>query len=117
MYQEVIRIQNQGASCRAGAPLRPGRTGLSACIFFASGKKGYRFYPLRVPKSGIPAGFGHRSFALQNSIYPPAADSNGNSGIPAARPSGACRNTPGEKLRSAIDYIKKYALEFYRKVE
>jgi hypothetical protein len=25
--------------------LRP--TGLSACIFFAGGKKGYRFYPLR----------------------------------------------------------------------
>jgi hypothetical protein len=23
-------------------------TGLSACIFFACGKKGYRFYPLRV---------------------------------------------------------------------
>jgi hypothetical protein len=56
---------------------------------------------LRVPKSGIPAGFGHRSFALQNSIYPPAADSNGNSGIPAARPSGACRNTPGNKRRLA----------------
>jgi hypothetical protein len=29
-------------------PAKPG-TGLSACIFFASGKKGYRFYPLRVP--------------------------------------------------------------------
>jgi hypothetical protein len=28
-------------------PLR-GRTGLSACIFFACGKKGYRFNPLRV---------------------------------------------------------------------
>jgi hypothetical protein len=25
-----------------------GRTGLSACIFFATGKKGYRFNPLRV---------------------------------------------------------------------
>jgi hypothetical protein len=25
-------------------------TGLSACIFFAAGKKGYRFYPLREPK-------------------------------------------------------------------
>jgi hypothetical protein len=25
------------------------RTGLYACIFFASGKKGYRFNPLRVP--------------------------------------------------------------------
>jgi hypothetical protein len=25
-------------------------TGLSACIFFACGKKGYRFYPLREPK-------------------------------------------------------------------
>jgi hypothetical protein len=23
------------------------KTGLSACIFFACGKKGYRFYPLR----------------------------------------------------------------------
>jgi hypothetical protein len=23
------------------------KTGLSACIFFAAGKKGYRFYPLR----------------------------------------------------------------------
>jgi hypothetical protein len=29
-------------------PVRRARTGLSACIFFASGKKGYRFYPLRV---------------------------------------------------------------------
>jgi hypothetical protein len=27
-----------------------GRTGLSACIFFAAGKKGYRFNPLREPK-------------------------------------------------------------------
>jgi hypothetical protein len=25
----------------------PQKTGLSACIFFACGKKGYRFYPLR----------------------------------------------------------------------
>jgi hypothetical protein len=30
------------------------RTGLSACIFFACGKKGYRFYPLRT--SPGPAG-------------------------------------------------------------
>jgi hypothetical protein len=28
-------------------------TGLSACIFFASGKKGYRFYPLRVLTAGV----------------------------------------------------------------
>jgi hypothetical protein len=34
-----------------------GRTGLSACIFFAAGKKGYRFNPLRVLKSGVHAGF------------------------------------------------------------
>jgi hypothetical protein len=34
------------------------RTGLSACIFFASGKKGYRFNPLRVPKSGVLPDFG-----------------------------------------------------------
>jgi hypothetical protein len=27
--------------------LLPQKTGLSACIFFAYGKKGYRFYPLR----------------------------------------------------------------------
>jgi hypothetical protein len=27
----------------------PQKTGLSACIFFARGKKGYRFYPLRGP--------------------------------------------------------------------
>jgi hypothetical protein len=31
--------------CTAGT-----RTGLSACIFFACGKKGYRFNPLREPK-------------------------------------------------------------------
>jgi hypothetical protein len=33
-------------------------TGLSACIFFACGKKGYRFYPLRVlaAYAGFPAG-------------------------------------------------------------
>jgi hypothetical protein len=37
-----------GASCR----LR-GRTGLYACIFFAFGKKGYRFNPLRVPYRGF----------------------------------------------------------------
>jgi hypothetical protein len=30
--------------------LRP--TGLSACIFFACGKKGYRSYPLRVASLG-----------------------------------------------------------------
>jgi hypothetical protein len=29
------------------------RTGLSACIFFACGKKGYRFNPLRVPYRGL----------------------------------------------------------------
>jgi hypothetical protein len=27
--------------------VEPQKTGLSACIFFACGKKGYRFYPLR----------------------------------------------------------------------
>ncbi|MDR1635745.1 MAG: hypothetical protein LBR93_00250, partial [Treponema sp.] len=29
---------------------RTPQTGLSACIFFACGKKGYRFYPLRCSK-------------------------------------------------------------------
>jgi hypothetical protein len=28
----------------------PQKTGLSACIFFACGQKGYRFYPLRKKK-------------------------------------------------------------------
>jgi hypothetical protein len=60
------------------------RTGLYACIFFAFGKKGYRSNPLRVPKSGIHAGFWHRSLPAANSIYPPFADSNVNSGIHAA---------------------------------
>jgi hypothetical protein len=73
-----------GASVRAGPPALCVRTGLYACIFFASGKKGYRFNPLRVPKSGFPAGFWHRSLPAANSIYPPLADSNGNSGIHAA---------------------------------
>jgi hypothetical protein len=41
-------------------------------------------YPLRVPKSGIHAGFWNRSLPAANSIYPPMADSNGNSGIHAA---------------------------------
>jgi hypothetical protein len=38
----------------AGACHGP-ETGLSACIFFACGKKGYRFYPLREskPQSGF----------------------------------------------------------------
>jgi hypothetical protein len=36
-----------------GAFFAPQKTGLSACIFFASGKKGYRFYPLRGPKPQI----------------------------------------------------------------
>jgi hypothetical protein len=35
-------------------------TGLSACIFFACGKKGYRFYPLREPKP--QSGFGFAEF-------------------------------------------------------
>jgi hypothetical protein len=35
-------------------------TGLSACIFFAYGKKGYRFYPLREPKP--QSGFGFAEF-------------------------------------------------------
>jgi hypothetical protein len=30
-------------------PAQAPETGLSACIFFAGGKKGYRFYPLRGP--------------------------------------------------------------------
>jgi hypothetical protein len=34
------------------------RTGLSACIFFASGKKGYRFNPLRVPCRAFSANIG-----------------------------------------------------------
>jgi hypothetical protein len=33
-----------------GAFPPPAETGLSACIFFACGKKGYRFYPLRESK-------------------------------------------------------------------
>jgi hypothetical protein len=33
--------------------LRP--TGLSACIFFADGKKGYRYYPLRVAADAAPS--------------------------------------------------------------
>jgi hypothetical protein len=64
----------------------PGYTGFRFAPFFApDGTKNAPrpSYPLRVPKSGIPAGFWHRSFALQNSIYPPLADSNGNNGIHA----------------------------------
>jgi hypothetical protein len=37
-------LMNFWAHFRRSAP----ETGLSACIFFACGKKGYRFYPLRV---------------------------------------------------------------------
>jgi hypothetical protein len=40
-----------GASCRSGPLARRGRTGLYACIFFACGKKGYRFNPLRSGKT------------------------------------------------------------------
>jgi hypothetical protein len=61
----AINAQNFSLSCfgfgRIRGPACP-RTGLYACIFFARGKKGYRSNPLRV--------------------YPPAADSNGNSGGP-----------------------------------
>jgi hypothetical protein len=42
--------------------------------------------PLRVLKSGVHAGFKHRSLPAANSIYPPPADSNRNSGIHAANP-------------------------------
>jgi hypothetical protein len=34
-----------------GAFFAAQKTGLSACIFFAYGKKGYRFYPLRCLKT------------------------------------------------------------------
>jgi hypothetical protein len=42
----IIQHHHLGAS----GHLR-GRTGLSACIFFATGKKGYRFNPLRCPET------------------------------------------------------------------
>jgi hypothetical protein len=53
----IMRESNR-AHFRREAP----ETGLSACIFFAIGKKGYRFYPLRGRK---PA-----AFAFQK--WPPA---------------------------------------------
>jgi hypothetical protein len=43
-----------------------GRTGLSACIFFACGKKGYRFNPLREPKPLCGFGYAKRRFFPQN---------------------------------------------------
>jgi hypothetical protein len=58
------------AHFRRSAP----ETGLSACIFFACGKKGYRFYPLRGPKTGIHAGFRPWILPQAKSIYPPSAD-------------------------------------------
>ncbi|MDR1352470.1 MAG: hypothetical protein LBK05_04215, partial [Treponema sp.] len=50
------------------------------------GKKGYRFYPLRGQKIALRGDFLPRSLPAANSIYPPLADSNGNSGIHAATP-------------------------------
>jgi hypothetical protein len=45
-FKEMI-IQHLHSEMGASGHVR-GRTGLSACIFFACGKKGYRFNPLRV---------------------------------------------------------------------
>ncbi|MDR1128971.1 MAG: hypothetical protein LBL20_06635 [Treponema sp.] len=47
-----ISARNSGAS-----PAPPG-TGLYACIFFACGKKGYRFYPLRARFTHFMPGIG-----------------------------------------------------------
>jgi hypothetical protein len=44
--QNGIKVEEFWAHFRPCGP----ETGLSACIFFACGKKGYRFYPLREPK-------------------------------------------------------------------
>jgi hypothetical protein len=45
------------------------------------GLRYFRFYPLRGPKTGFPAGFWPWILPQAKSIYPPKADSNGNSGI------------------------------------
>jgi hypothetical protein len=48
-----------------GAFFAPQKTGLSACIFFACGKKGYRFYPLRCPETASMPFLGCKFFASQ----------------------------------------------------
>jgi hypothetical protein len=82
-----------------------GRTGLSACIFFVCGKKGYRFNPLRGLKTGILAGFWPWILPAAKSIYPPKADSNRNSGIlpPPFLSFGFC----GKPLRRFITKPRK----------
>jgi hypothetical protein len=54
---------NNGNRRILGASPPAAGTGLSACIFFACGKKGYRFYPLREPKP--LRGFGFAEFGAK----------------------------------------------------
>jgi hypothetical protein len=47
MFYLYSKIYSKCGIFNLGASVPSGPTGLSACIFFACGKKGYRFYPLR----------------------------------------------------------------------
>jgi hypothetical protein len=65
----------------------PQKTGLSAPIPHKPLRgllRYFRFYPLRAPQIGIPADLGQWSLPAANSIYPPSADSRGNSAIHGA---------------------------------
>jgi hypothetical protein len=75
-----------------GASPAPPGTGLSACIFFASGKKGYRFNPLRCYKTASLPFYSFEFLRGKNSQIAAA-------GIPAA------------------GIIGIYTVGFYRKVE
>jgi hypothetical protein len=85
----LLRLFFIWAHFRRSAP----ETGLSACIFFACGKKGYRFYPLRGQKIALRGDFLPRSL--------PLADSNGNSGLYAA---GAGRTM--QKFYHKVEKVK-----------
>jgi hypothetical protein len=56
-YQNIGQVSRQSQrqfhipERNLGASPAPPGTGLYACIFFACGKKGYRFYPLRCGKT------------------------------------------------------------------
>jgi hypothetical protein len=80
--------------------LLPQKTGLSACIFFACGKKGYRCNPLREPKPR--SGFGFAEFALRANSWA----SLGEFGAPP--------QTPKTKTRSVLVPLARAKAEGFR---
>jgi hypothetical protein len=101
-----------------GAFFAPQKTGLSACIFFACGKKVYRFYPLRCSKMASMPFLSFRFLLRKNlGIYTAGLHAGGllikKCGIAVAPMNAPKLNNCVPALARAVRVRAKTALRFW----